>query len=96
MAAEKINTQGTVKPTFELDSAIEKRMNSRFREISDSEIYEFVESMKNQNTQMKTNSDLKKIHLWLESVGEQRSRKHPLKRIGPVSSPILPECQQKE
>ena len=49
---------------LELDSAIERRNNSRFREASDSETYEFVESMKNQNTQMKTNSDLKKIHSW--------------------------------
>ena len=63
---------------LELDSAIEKRNNSRFREASDSDTYEFVESMKNQNTQMKTNSNLKKIHLW----GAAKSRKYPLKRIG--------------
>ena len=31
---------------LELDSVIEKRNNSRFREVSDSEAYEFVESMK--------------------------------------------------
>ena len=57
---------------LELDSAIEEQNNSRFRGVSDSETYKFVESMKYQNTQMKTNSDLKKIHSLLESVGEQR------------------------
>ena len=93
MAAEKIKTPESLsKRLLELESAIEKRNNSRFREASDSETYEFVESMKNQNTQRKTNSDLKKIHSWRAA----KSRKYPLKRIGPVSRPILPECQEKE
>ena len=57
MAAEKIKTlEALSKRLLELESALEKRNNSRFREASDSETYEFVESMKNQNTQMKTNS----------------------------------------
>ena len=71
MAAEK-TLEALSNRLLELDSAIEERNNSRFREVSDSETYEFVESMKNQNTQMKTHSDLKKIHSWLESIGEQR------------------------
>ena len=45
---------------LDLDRAVEERKSSRSREISDSETYEFVESMKNPNTQMKTNTDLKK------------------------------------
>ena len=54
MAAEKKTLEALSNRLLELDSAIEKRNNSRFREASDSETYEFVESMKNQNTQMKT------------------------------------------
>ena len=67
MAAEK-TLEALSNRLLELDSAIEERNSSRFREVSDSETYEFIESMKNQNTQMKTNSDLKKIHSWLESI----------------------------
>ena len=90
MAAEK-KLEALSNRLLELDSAIEKQNNSKFREASDSEIYKFVESMKNQNTQIKTNSNLKKIYSWRAA----KSRKYPLKRIGPVSSPILPECQEK-
>ena len=90
MAAERKTLEALSNRLLELDSAIEKRNNSRFREASDSETYEFVESMKNQNTQMKTNSNLKKIHSWRAA----KSRKYPLKRIVPVSTPILPGCQE--
>ena len=91
MADEKKKTlEAQSSRLLELDSAIEKRNNSRVRESS--ETYEFVESMKNQNTQMKTNSDLKKTHSWRAA----KSRKYPLKKVGPVSSPILSKCQEKE
>ena len=70
MAAGKKTLEALSNRLLELDSAIEEPNNSRFRGVSDSETYEFVKNTKNQNTQMKTNSDLKKIHSWLESVGE--------------------------
>ena len=72
MVAERKTLEALSNRLLELDSAIEERNNSRFRGVSDSETYEYVKNTKNQNTQMKTNSDLKKMHSWLESVGEQR------------------------
>lgn len=56
-----------------LDGIIEERDSTRYREVTEAETFNFVESMKNPNTKAKTMSDLKKFNEWLLSVGEERS-----------------------
>ena len=56
-----------------LDGIIEERDSTRYREVTEAETFNFVESMKNANTKAKTMSDLKKFNEWLLSVGEERS-----------------------
>ena len=56
-----------------LDGIIEEHDSTRYREVTEAETFNFVESMKNANTKAKTMSDLKKFNEWLLSVGEERS-----------------------
>ena len=56
-----------------LDGIIEERDSIRYREVTEADTFNFVESMKNANTKAKTMSDLKKFNEWLLSVGEERS-----------------------
>ena len=65
---------------LDLDRAIEERNSSRCRKIFGPETYEFMESTKNPNTQMKTDFGLKKNPLVVgKRLGGEKSRKHPLK-----------------
>ena len=94
MAVEK-TPEALSNRLLDLDRATEERNSSRFRELSDSKTYEFVESM---NKSKHTNElRLEKILLWLERVWEKRKvEKHPHKRTGPLPSSILPACQEKD
>ena len=69
MAVEK-TPEALSNRLLDLDRATEERNSSRFRELSDSKTYEFVESM---NKSKHTNElRLEKILLWLERVWEKR------------------------